>query len=75
MAGRAFRQRQCTLKGAWCVNVCIGIHWEGVYSMGECRLGFIIEIDQSETTKRQMFNMSLKMTDHKFLMAKIVSRH
>ena len=30
---------------------------------------FVIEIDQSETTKSHMFNMSLKLTNHQSLMA------
>ena len=45
-AGRALRQRQCTLEGAP-VCKCMGsVHWEGVYSVRQCTLGckiFIID--------------------------------
>ena len=43
--------------------------------MGKCILAvqfhkFVIEIDQSETAKSYMFNMSLKLTNYKCLIAK-----
>ena len=52
------------------MNVQGSVHWEGVYSVGECTLGeqifkLIIKIDQSETTKSDMFNTSLRLTNHK----------
>ena len=34
-AGRALKERQCTLKGqAWYVNVRGSVHWKGVYRVG-----------------------------------------
>ena len=35
-AGRALKERQCTLKGqAWYVNVRSSVHWKGVYRVGQ----------------------------------------
>ena len=35
-AGRALKERQCTLKGqAWYANVWGSTHWRGVYRMGD----------------------------------------
>ena len=35
-AGRALKERQCTLKGqAWYVNVRGSVHWKGVYRVGD----------------------------------------
>ena len=35
-AGRALKERQCTLKGqAWFVNVRGSVHWKGVYRVGD----------------------------------------
>ena len=52
------------------MNVQGSVHWKGVYSVGECRLGckfflFIIKGDQSKRTKSHMFDTSLKFTNHK----------
>ena len=39
-AGRALKERQCTLKGqAWYVNVQDSVHWKGVYTVGDRDLG------------------------------------
>ena len=35
-AGRALKERQCTLKGqAWYVNVRGSVHWKGMYRVGD----------------------------------------
>ena len=35
-AGRALKERQCTLEGqAWYVNVQGSVHWKEVYKVGE----------------------------------------
>ena len=35
-AGRALKERQCTLKGqAWYVNVRGSVHWKGMYRVGQ----------------------------------------
>ena len=61
LAGRALRERQCTLEGEVCyLNV-----WGSVpYCV--CKF-FLIDckIDQSEKTKSHMFNMSLRLTNQK----------
>ena len=39
LAGRAFRERQCTLEGeTWYVNVWGSAHWKGVHRVGEWTL-------------------------------------
>ena len=67
LADRALRESQCILKGETrYVNIHGSVHWEGVYSVGRCNLfELIFKIDQSETTKRYMFNTLLRWTDHK----------
>ena len=73
---RALKERQCTLKGqARYVNVRSSVHCKGVCRVGERDLGvqnffLIFKIDQSETTKSHMFSTSLRLTNHKQLMAK-----
>ena len=63
-AGRALKEKQCTLEGAQYMNVLGSVHWE-------CKFfKFIIEIDQSETTKSYMFDMSLQLTNYKCVTAK-----
>ena len=45
---------------------CMGhVLWEGVYTRGENFFKATIKIDQLKTTKSHMFNMSLKLTNHK----------
>ena len=42
------------------MNVQGSVHWDEVYSVGECKFFYlIIKIERSETTKSHMFNMSV----------------
>ena len=56
------------------MNVWSSVQWEGVHKVGECTLDeqifLIIKIDQSEMIRIRMFIMSLRLTNHKYLMAK-----
>ena len=52
------------------VNVQWSIHCGGVKTMDANFFESVIETDQSETTKSDMSNMSLKLTSHECLMAK-----
>ena len=54
-AGRALKERQCTLKGqAQYVNVRGNVHWKRVYTVGDRDLGV-----------QNFFNWFLKLTNHK----------
>ena len=64
------RKAVCTLEGAWYVNAWGSVHWGGSVDWGCKLLKFIIKMDQSETNKNHIFNMSLKFTNHKCLTAK-----
>ena len=47
------------------MNIWTRVHWEGVYSVGECLLEVQFKIDQSKMTKSHMLNTSLRLTNHK----------
>ena len=54
-AGRALKERQCTLKGqAQYVNVWGSVHWKGVYRVGDRDLGV-----------HNFFNWFLKLTNQR----------
>ena len=69
-AGMALRLRQCVLEQE------LGMSTDRVmFTWRECTLRmriflFIIENDQSDTTKSHMFNTSLKLANYKCLTAK-----
>ena len=58
--------------GGGLVCECPGsVHWKGVYKVGEWTLGgviffcLVIKIDQSETTKSHLFNLSFGLANLK----------
>ena len=54
-AGRALKERQCTLKGqAKYVNARGSVHWKGVYRVGDRDLGV-----------QNFFNWFVKLTNQK----------
>ena len=54
-------------KAVYTGRECTG--W-GVYTGGAKFFKFVFKIDQSEATKSHMFSTSLRLTNHKLLMAK-----
>ena len=64
-AGRALKERQCTLKGqAQSVNVRGSVHWKGVYMVGDRDLGV-----------QNFFNWFLKLTNQKRPKVPCLVRH
>ena len=64
-AGRALKERQCTLKGqAWYVNVRGSVHWKGVYRVGDRDLGV-----------QNFFNWFLKLTNQRRPKVTCLVRH
>ena len=64
-AGRALKERQCTLKGqARYVNVWVSVHWKGVYRVGDRDLGV-----------PNFFNWFLKLTNQKRPKVTCLVRH